>query len=244
MKLLLLAGSGEARQVASGLSQMPAVSAIASFAGATRKPASLDIPSRVGGFGGDAGFRDFLKSEAIDAVLDATHPFAARISDRTARICEETGTPHAQVLRPPWRPQNGDQWTFFNDESEVVKLVHPGDVVFLGTGPQGLANYSVLQDCRIICRRIDPPRNPFPFAGGEYLVGRPPFSSDEESALFRRLGVDLLVVKNSGGDGSRSKLDAARALGLRVALQNRPDSIAKIQLSSAEAALEWVRGVL
>ena len=243
MRLLLLAGSGEARRIAQALAGMEGVDAVASLAGATRQPEDLGLPTRVGGFGSAEGFADYLKSEGIDAVLDATHPFAARITARTAEVCKNLGLPHAVVLRPEWQSGPGDDWRFIDREEEAAGFIPEGATVFLGTGVQGLQGFANLQGRRVICRRIDAPRNPFPFAGGEYLLGRPPFSVADEIALFERLGVDWLVVKNSGGMPSRSKLDAARALGIRVALLRRPAPPDATILTSVGAALDWVRGL-
>lgn len=240
-RVLLLAGSGEARVIAQHLAEMPGVSCVASMAGATRAPRDLAVPTRVGGFGGAEGFVQYLSDQGIDAVLDATHPFAARITDRTAQICASQGLPHAVLSRPEWRPGPGDAWRFVDHEHEVAALVPEGAVVFLGTGPQGLAHFANLPPRRVICRRIDPPRNPFPFAGGDYLVGRPPFSVADEIALFERLGVDVLVVKNAGGGNSRSKLDAARELGIEVVLIRRPPLPQAEILHSIDQALGWVR---
>lgn len=244
MRLLLLAGSGEARQIAGALAAMEGVEATASLAGATRQPGDLGLATRIGGFGGAGGFAEYLKAEGIEAVLDATHPFAARITARTVRVCREAGLPHAVVLRPEWQPGPGDNWRFIDREEEAAAFIPEGATVFLGTGVHGLQGFANLQGRRVICRRIDAPRNPFPFAGGEYLLGRPPFSVADETALFQRLGVDWLVVKNSGGTPSRSKLDAARALGIRVALLRRPPPPDAVILTSVDAALGWVRGLL
>ena len=241
MTLLLLAGTGEARRIAIRLAEM-GIPAMASLAGTTQKPKELALVTRHGGFGGDAGFERFLHDAGISVVLDATHPFAHRITERTARLCCENSIPYAQVLRPPWVAQPGDDWYFIDHEHEAAGLISTGSTVFLGTGPQGLAGFANLRGCQVICRHIDPPKNPFPFPGGRFEIGRPPFSVMEEKALFQKLGVDWLVVKNSGGAASRSKLDAARLLGIKVALINRPPQPAKTTKFETEAeALKWVQ---
>jgi len=242
MKLLLLAGSGEARRIAAALKKA-GTDVVASLAGATRQPADLGVPTRIGGFGGRDGFEAYLRDACIGAVLDATHPFAARITDRTAEVCRERGLPHAVVRRPGWQPQPGDDWRYFEREEEVAGFVPGGATVFLGTGVNGLAGFGNLPPRKVICRRIDAPRNPFPFEGGAYLVGRPPFSVADEKRLFTELGVDWLVVKNSGGAASRTKLDAARELGIKVALQRRPPLPEARVLRSVDEALDWVRGL-
>ena len=184
LRLLLLAGTAEARQIAIGLAALPQVEAVAALAGATRTPAPLPLPTRIGGFGGEAGFAGWLAAEGIGAVIDATHPFAARITPRTARVCAELGVPHALVQRPPWRAGPGDRWTEVADETAAVALIPPGSTVFLATGRQGLERFAGLTGGRVYCRRIDPPDDPFPFPGGAYVVGRPPFRVEDEVALF------------------------------------------------------------
>jgi precorrin-6A/cobalt-precorrin-6A reductase len=244
MKLLLLAGSGEARAIADGLAAMAGVEAIASLAGETRRPASLATPSRVGGFGGDAGFRTFLRQEAIDAVLDATHPFAQAISRRTERICREEGVAHCLFQRPAWQAAAGDHWVRLRAAGEAADHVPQGAVVFLATGRKTLAEFANLAGRQLYCRVIDPPKAPFPFAGGRFVVGRPPFTVSEEEALFTRLGIDWLIVKNAGGTASESKLIAARNLGIRVGMIERPPPPDGAQIAgSVEAALAWVASV-
>ena len=241
MRLLLLAGTREARLLAKKLAAMPRIDAIASLAGATRTPAELALPTRCGGFGGKEAFRDYLKAAGIEAVLDATHPFAERISRRTAEICRGEGLPHAMVLRPEWRPRPGDDWTELDCAENAAGIIPDGAAVFLATGPHGVERFANLQGRKVICRRIEQPERPFPFPGGVYLVDRPPFSMEDELSLFRRLEIDWLIVKNSGGDASRPKLDAARVLGIKVALLRRPPVPDAVLLRSVDEAIDWAR---
>lgn len=244
MKLLLLAGTGGAREIARGLADMAGIEAVASLAGATREPAPLALPTRVGGFGGEAGFRDYLAAERIAAVLDATHPFAQRISARSAAICADLGLPYCQYLRPGWAPEPGDDWVMLKDEAEAAAQVPLGAVVFLATGRQTLERFGNMAGRRLICRQIDPPDGPFPFEGGEFLIGRPPFSVEEEEALFARLGIDWLIVKNAGGAAPRSKLVAARHLGIRVGMIERPEPVEGTRVETVAAALDWAKGLV
>ncbi|MGJ8583066.1 MAG: cobalt-precorrin-6A reductase [Marinosulfonomonas sp.] len=240
--LLLLAGTRGAREIAQGLADA-GIAAIASLAGATRDPAEMALPVISGGFGGEAPFRDFLKAKGITAIIDATHPFAHRISARTAAVAKDLGLPYIQLMRAPWVAQDGDQWTEIASEKDAAALIPKGAVVFLATGRQTLGQFSNLTERRLICRQIDPPDGPFPFANGEFLIGRPPFSVADEVALFRKLGVDWLVVKNAGGQASRSKLDAARALKIPVAMIRRPPPLDVGTVTTPEQALDWARAL-
>ncbi len=240
MKLLLMAGSGEARLLARALAGMDGVSTVASLAGATRAPARLAVETRRGGFGGRAAQAEYMRAQGFDAVLDATHPFAHRIKARTAAIAAEIGLPCLHLIRPPWRPGPGDAWTEIAEPAEASAHIPPGATVFLATGRGTLAGFATLRGRRVISRQIELPEAPFPWEGGEYLPGRPPFSVADELALFKRLQVDWLVVKNAGGEGARAKLDAARRLGIPVLLLARPAPPRGPIVSDTAAALAWV----
>lgn len=242
MKILLLAGTGEARRIARALATC-GLEAVASLAGATRQPEPLALPTRIGGFGGEAGFRAYLADEGITAVLDATHPFAQRITERAARICAELGLAYLQVLRPAWERRSGEHWTEISTPAQAGAHIAKGATVFLATGRQSLAQFSGLEGRRVLLRVIDPPIEPFPFEGGEYVIGRPPFSVAREKALFEALQVDWLVVKNSGGEGGRAKLDAARALGIAVMVIARPALPDAPRVGSVGQAVEWAKAL-
>ena len=237
MTLLLLAGTGDARRIAQAL---VGTDIVASLAGATRMPEPLPIPTRRGGFGGAAGFADFLDANNITAVLDATHPYASQITARSAEICKKRGVPFLQFLRPGWTQEPGDNWTDISKEEEAASHIKPGATVFLGTGRQSLERFANLASCNVICRQIDPPDGPFPFAGGEFLVGRPPFSVADEVTLFQDRKIDWLIVKNAGGAASRTKLTAANRLKIPVLMLARPALGNWPCVDSIDGALDWV----
>jgi len=239
MTVLILAGTGDAQQLAQFCADHN-IAACASLAGATRQPKQLAVPTYHGGFGGSDGFRSFLQRHAIRAVLDATHPFARKITQRSYDITREIGLPYMRFERPAWQPGAGDRWISLPDETEAAGHIAPGAVVFLATGRQSLPKFANLAHAQLICRQIDPPERAFPWPNGEYLIGRPPFSLADEEALFRRLKVDVLVVKNAGGAASRMKLDAARILGIKVLMIARPACRVAPCLSERSLAEAWL----
>jgi len=245
MKLLLLAGTGEARQIAAALAGRDDLSVVASLAGATRTPAALPVETRTGGFGGDAGFAAWLDHHRPDAILDATHPFAAQVSTRTAQISQTRGLPYLQLLRLQWTPVDGDTWTEVADETDVANIIPEGKTVFLATGRQTLPRFADLAiNRRLLCRQIDPPKAPFPFPDGGWIIGRPPFSTAQEVALFQDLAIDWLVVKNAGGAASATKLHASRELGIPVAMIARPPQPDAPRVATVAEALAWVDSLL
>lgn len=239
MSVLLLAGTGEATRIAQALAES-GVDVVASLAGATRAPAPLAVPTRIGGFGGEAGFRAFVRDSTITAVVDATHPFATHIRTRTARVCADLAVPYLRVERPAWQPRKGDRWIMIDAPEQAAAHIAPNACVFLATGRQTVAQFANLEGRRVLVRVIDAPTAPIPFEGGEFVIGRPPFSAEHEAALFAALGVDWLVVKNAGGQGGRAKLDAARALGLPVLMIRRPQLAKAAQVATVQDAVAWV----
>ena len=235
MRLLLLGGTREAREVsAAGLRDLSVRVSLAEGA--------RDAATRVGGFGGDEGFRDYLSREGIGAVLDATHPFAERISLRSARICGEVGLPYAQLLRPEWLPGAGDRWHLVEDEAAAGALPREGARVLIATGRQRLECFGPMEGRRVLVRRNGPaPDAPPPFADGAWQVGVPPFGVEDEERLFRNLRIGWLIVRNAGGGSSRAKLDAARRLGIEVAMIRRPPRPDAPRLETVDAAVEWAR---
>lgn len=238
--LLLLAGAGEGRAIAHALSAQDSFRVTASMHHPPRSLGPLPVPTRYGGFCGAEGFCAFLKAEGIDAVLDATHPFAHRISARTVDICASRGLPYAQVLRPPWVAGPGDIWQEVADETTACALLRPGQNVFTTTGRATLDGFRGFRGDRLFVRQIIEGAAPSDMPFVSLVPGAGPFSVADEKATFSRLRIDRLVVKNSGGVPSRTKLDAARELRLPVILLKRPPQPEATRLASVDEALQWV----
>ena len=156
MKLLVLAGTTEARGLIKALIASEH-EVVASLAGATRHPLPLGCTTRIGGFGGFEAQKKFIKDNGFDAVVDGTHPFADRISARTAEVCATLHIPRLQLLRPGWTAEAGDRWTYIEREQDAAAKIPADAVVFLATGRQTILNFSNLSPRTVICRQIDPP---------------------------------------------------------------------------------------
>lgn len=242
MKLLLLAGTAEARDLAERLAKDERFEVIASLAGATRVAKPLAVETRIGGFGGEEEQEKWMKNRGVEAVIDATHPFAVRISRRTQAIAARLGVPCLQLLRPGWRAGPGDQWQWVETLEAAVSALPAGATAFFATGRQPLAALATRPDVTFHMRQIDAPETGFPRARGGYVIGRPPFSLDEERRLFKDLQIDVLVVKDAGGVAD-SKLAAARELGLPVILVARPPQPPGDKAASVDAALAWLERI-
>ena len=244
LQLLILGGTAEARDLAGLVSTRADIAATVSLAGATRDPLPLPLPTRSGGFGSAAAQAEWMQQNRIATVIDATHPFAARIGPRTAGICARLGLPYLRLLRPSWSAGPGDRWTRIAQPGDAARLIPPEARIFLATGRLSLPDFAALAGRSLWCRIVDPPKGAFPWPNGAWEIGRPPFSTASESDLFRRLGIDWLIAKDAGGAGGRAKLDAARTLGLEVALLDRPAPPPGEVVATAAEALNWLDRVV
>ncbi|MET9124558.1 cobalt-precorrin-6A reductase [Streptomyces sp. NPDC004528] len=222
LHVLVLGGTTEARRLAAGLAGRPGVRVTTSLAGRVSRPGALEGDVRVGGFGGVDGLARWLREQRVDAVVDATHPFAARITENAVRAAAAAGVPAVVLRRPGWRPGPDDRWHHADSLAEAAALLPPlGRRVFLTTGRLGLAAFADLAELHFLVRSVEAPEPPLP-PDTEVLLARGPFTVDEERTLLRAHRVDVLVTKDSGGEATAAKLTAARALGLPVVVVRRP----------------------
>jgi precorrin-6A/cobalt-precorrin-6A reductase len=240
-RVLLLGGTGEARELAAVLAADPGTAVTTALAGRTAAPARPAGDVRVGGFGGAAGLAGWLREHRTDVLVDATHPFAARISAHAAAAAAACGVPLLALRRPGWTDQPGDRWLRVPDAAAAAaRLPGLGRRVFLTTGRGDLAAFAGCRDLWFLLRAVEPPPALRP-AACRVLLDRGPFTLDGERALLREHRIEVLVTRDSGGPSTAAKLLAARELGLPVLLLDRPPGPAGLPVvGSVAAAAEWV----
>jgi precorrin-6A/cobalt-precorrin-6A reductase len=239
-RILLLGGTTEASRLALALAARGA-DAVFSYAGRTHALAGQPLPMRVGGFGGIDGLRQYLRAEAITHVIDATHPFAAQMSAHAVAACAAEGVALCAFERPAWTAGAGDRWTRVADMAGAVAALPKASTrVFLAIGRQNLQAFATRPEHFYLLRLVDAPPNPLPFPEAEAVIARGPFTEAGDRALLKTHRIELIVAKNSGGEGARAKLDAARALGLPVILIDRPAIPARPVAGSVDAVLDWL----
>ncbi|MGW1593448.1 cobalt-precorrin-6A reductase [Streptomyces sp. NPDC002343] len=220
--VLILGGTTEARRLAADLAARPGTRVTTSLAGRVARPEVLPGEVRVGGFGGPDGLAGWLRKHQVDALVDATHPFAETITAHAARAARATGVPAVVLRRPGWLPGPGDRWHDVASLAEAAEaLPGLGSRVFLSTGRLGLAAFASLTGLRFLVRSVEPPEPPLP-PDTRVILARGPFTVPGETELLRAHRIDVLVTKDSGGRATAAKLTAARDLGLPVIVVRRP----------------------
>jgi precorrin-6A/cobalt-precorrin-6A reductase len=239
-RLLILGGTGDAAELAVRASQIPNLEVISSLAGRTQQPSTPTGIVRVGGFGGAAGLATYLHDRAIDFLIDATHPFAARISFN-ATVAAECQVPHLMLVRPAWHKVDGDRWIEVESyEAAARALSEQSKRVFLTIGRQELPVFAGLTSIWFLMRAIDPPRLNTPVPNGQLLLAKGPFTLEDERELLREYQIDTIVSKNSGGDATYAKIVAAREQGIPVVMVQRPLMPAVEQVDNVEGAIYWL----
>jgi precorrin-6A/cobalt-precorrin-6A reductase len=240
MRVLLLGGTAEARALAALLH--PQVDVVSSLAGRVPDPALPVGAVRIGGFGGVDGLRKWLRDEHIDAVVDATHPFAATITGHAAEACHDLQLPYLLLARPAWEP--GDAIVVASDfQAAEVVAGQQFARVFLTTGRSGVAAFAA-SDAWFLIRAVTAPNDAVLPRRHQLVLSRGPYSYGGECALLREHRIDALVTKNSGGEMTRAKLDAAAALNIPVVMVSRPPPPAGVQaVATVDEAIAWARHI-
>ncbi|MFN6395016.1 MAG: cobalt-precorrin-6A reductase [Aphanizomenon sp.] len=241
LRVLILGGIGDAVELAIKIANIPGIEVITSLAGRTREPANLPGNVRTGGFGGVRGLTNYLREMQIDLLIDATHPFANQISENAAAATQEVGIPRLMVIRPPWEKLEDDDWLEVEDNlAAATALANRAKRVFLTIGRQEIGTFAHLQEIWFLMRMIDPPNTDVIIPPGLILCDRGPFNLENEQEILLKYNIDTIVSKNSGGNATYPKIIAARKLGIKVVMVNRPPVPPGKQVADVDSACKWL----
>jgi precorrin-6A/cobalt-precorrin-6A reductase len=241
MRVLILGGTTEASGLAQLLAADQRFETTLSLAGRTSKPRRQPVRTRIGGFGGADGLAAWLVQEAVEAVIDATHPYADQISSNAVAACARLAIPLATLLRPAWRPEPDDQWlTVASAEAAAEALGPEPRRVFLSLGRLELGAFASGPHHHYLARTVDPPEAAVLPRDIRLILDRGPFDEPAETALLMNEKIDVLVSKNSGGAATYAKITAARKLGIPVVMIARPHKPHGHIVDNAEAAAGWL----
>jgi precorrin-6A/cobalt-precorrin-6A reductase len=240
VRVLVLGGTGQGRRLVAALHGRPEFVVTSSLAGRVAVPALPHGDVRIGGFGGVTGLVAWLRRDGTDAIVDATHPFAVRMTGNAVAASTITGVPLLVLRRPGWTAGPGDRWHRVPDAAAAAALLPAlGERVFLTTGRGDLPAFAALDGLWFLLRTVDPPSPPLP-ADCRVVRARGPFTADAERELLREHRIDVLVSRDSGGEMTAAKLVAARELAVPVVLIDRPPEPDVPAVSIVGDAVRWL----
>jgi precorrin-6A/cobalt-precorrin-6A reductase len=240
-RILILGGTTEARLLAERLAGRDDITVTVSLAGRTRNPLDMPAMVRVGGFGGPTGLADYVRTEAIDALVDATHPFAAIMSFNAAEAAKIADVPLLALARPAWECRPGDNWREVENVADAVAALGTAPRrVLVALGRNEVAALEAAPQHSYLVRSVDPVEPGLRLDDVRYIVARGPFPEDDERELLERHAIDAVLAKNGGGEATYGKIAAARALGIEVVLVRRPARPDVRKIGSIEEALAWI----
>ncbi len=240
--VLILGGTTEAYDLAVALAAQKGLRVVTSFAGRTRMPRRPAGEWRSGGFGGAEGLAEYLRAESFDAVIDATHPFAAAMAFNAAAACAQERVALLRLERESWRPGPGDRWTEVDTLDEAAAILRrEAKRVLMAVGRQELAPFVSLDDIWFLIRSVEAPEPMPEFKQYDLLLSRGPFDAAGERTLLRERRIDMIVCKNSGGTATQAKLIAARELGIPVTMKRRPPRPELPTVYRIGDAVDWLK---
>jgi precorrin-6A/cobalt-precorrin-6A reductase len=240
-RVLILGGTTEGRLLGESLAKRGGLDVTLSLAGRTASPMPQAVAIRVGGFGGAGGLADYLLEQHIDALIDATHPYASVISANAVAAARQIAVPFVALRRPPWTAVEGDHWIEVRDTGAAVIAI--GDEprrVFVALGRNEVAAFAGAPQHHYLIRSVDPVYPPLPLPHVTYITARGPFSEADDRALLTAHAIDVVISKNSGGNAAYGKIAAARALGLNVIIVRRSAAPEAPAVETIEAAVAWL----
>ena len=228
-KVIVFAGTTEGYEISRFLSenQLPVLACVATEYGSKSLQENSCLHVQAGRLD-EQQMRDLFFREKPELVLDATHPYAAEVTQNIRKACEETGVSYTRILRTGSEQQNA---VYVRDAKEAAEYLKGTEGnVLLTTGSKELAVFTSVSDYnkRLFARVLSLPSviescQALGFEGRNLIAMQGPFSKELNQAMLEQYQCRYLVTKDSGkAGGFLEKIQAAEALGVTAVIIGRP----------------------
>ncbi|WP_333653120.1 precorrin-6A reductase [Lacrimispora sp.] len=198
---------------------------------------------------------DFIREKEIALVLDATHPYAAVVSQNILIACRKAEVRHMRVFRETSEGFEGGEhegydgsivWVDSVDEAVIYLDKKPGNIL-VTTGSKELSRYTAMDSWEErVFARVLPTLSVISACEqmgikGNHLIGmQGPFSVEMNRAMIKQYDIRYLVTKEAGNAGGfPEKMRAAAECGITAVVVGRPVKEKGIRL---EEAMEELKG--
>ena len=238
--LLILGGTSEASACAHAVATEQ-ISAILSYAGRVKESNLNRLKCALAGL---AALTEWWRICMLIRwhIIDATHPFAAQISQNAISAAKIASVRYCALTRPQWRAELQDSWHHVASVDEAARwLMRSALRVMLAIGRQKLSIFEPLRQHYFLLRLVDAltVRRIL-----QTLIWKSRVGHFRMTLIWRYYGAARLTrlsAKNSGGTGARAKLDAARTLELDVVMIDGPAYPARTEFYAPEQVIDWVK---
>jgi precorrin-6A/cobalt-precorrin-6A reductase len=234
--ILIIAGSSDSYQIISALKekQKRIIASVTTDYGQELIKEKFEIPVIKKRMDTKA-LIDLIESQKITRIIDATHPFADKISKNAITAAQKTEISYLrferQELKLDLKLITQTKIIRAASYQEAAFKAKEFEKIFLTTGSKNInvfmneiTNYKQRLFLRIMA---------FPdfikkiLAAGispaNLIAAKGPFSKEFNQAMFKEYQADVIITKASGETGGlKTKIEAAAALGLTVILIERP----------------------
>ena len=228
-KVIVFAGTTEGYEISRFLSenQLPVLACVATEYGSKSLQENSCLHVQAGRLD-EQQMRNLFFREKPELVLDATHPYAAEVTQNIRKACEETGVSYTRILRTGSEQQNA---VYVRDAKEAAEYLEGTEGnVLLTTGSKELAVFTSVTDYnkRLFARVLSLPSviescQALGFEGRNLIAMQGPFSKELNQAMLEQYQCKYLVTKDSGkAGGFLEKIQAAEALGVTAVIIGRP----------------------
>jgi len=222
MKVLVIGGTADGRKLATALFEL-GFDITYSLAGIVRK-AKLPCPVVSGGFTQFGGLAQYVVDNQITHIVDVTHPFAEKMSNKIAQVSSELALPTIRFHRKQWPQNANDNWIELSQWSDVIEQTACFDSLFITAGQitQDVMNQLAAQAKQVLIRTAMPMNIKRP-KNVTWLKAIGPFQLEHELQLIEQYQIDAIISKNSGGDSTYAKIQAAAQASIPVYQFKRPE---------------------
>ncbi len=235
-KILIFGGTIEGRQVSEYLSakHAPHTLCVATEYGEEVLTPQPELTIRQGRM--DVGqMCEFLREMSFELVVDATHPYAAEVSENIRSACEKEQVQYLRYLRPSEDLEEGkdaapDQ-IFVDSAAQAAEYLETREGrIFLTTGSKDLHVFTeTISDKSRIFARVLPQTEGIAVCrelgleGKQIFAMQGPFSTEINTAMLRQTKAAFLVTKQTGASGGfPQKIKAVRQCRITAVIIRRP----------------------
>lgn len=241
MRIVIFGGTAEGRLLAESFrgTELELHICVATEYGASLLPKRENIVVHMGRMQ-EEEMEDFLAEISPSYCLDATHPYAARVTENIRRACEIQKISYIRIYR---KKEDASEFVSVRKEEGTSEFVSVGNVeeaagflqdttgnILITTGSKELEKYKVIPEYTRRCfARVLPTVSVLEkcaelgFEGRNLIAMQGPFNEEMNYALMKQCDIKWMVTKNSGKEGGyQEKCEAALRAGVNILVVERP----------------------